>query len=103
MAAARTPGKATARIHPRQHDQDPDPVSPRIRPGAPATSGPRHECGAASLAARALERDPGGAARSKGIVGPCRRASRVGGVAGGTSDALHLTPQPAATAAVAGV
>jgi transposase len=48
MAAARTPGPATARIPPRRHDQDPDPVPSRIRPGAAATSGPRHQCGAAS-------------------------------------------------------
>src|SRR5215207_108776 len=31
-----------------RHDQDPDPVSSRIRPGAAATGGPRHQCGAAS-------------------------------------------------------
>src|SRR4051794_9231628 len=72
LAAARTPGPATARIHPRRHNQDPDPVPSRIRPGAAATGGPRHECGPAPVAARAPERDPGGAARSKGIVGPHR-------------------------------
>src|SRR4051812_21870419 len=103
LAAARTPGPATARVHSWRHKQDPDPVPSRIRPGAAATSRPRHECGPAPVAARAPERDPGGAARSKGIVGPRRRASGVGGVAGGPDDALHLAARPAAAAAVAGV
>ena len=35
---------------------------PAIRPGAAATSGPRHQCGPAPVAARAPERDPGRAA-----------------------------------------
>src|SRR5215213_3299161 len=61
VAAARTPGRATARIHPRRHDQDPDPVPSRIRPGAAATSGPRHQCSPAPVAARAPERHSGGA------------------------------------------
>src|SRR3954469_18534207 len=103
VAAARTPGPATARIHPRWHEQDPDPVPSRIRPGAAATGGPRHQCGAAPVAARAPERDPGGAARSEGRAGPRRDAGRVGGVAGGPDEALHLAARAAAAAAVAGV
>src|SRR3954471_17138282 len=70
MAAARTPGPATTRISPWRHHQDPDPVPSRIRPGAAAPGGPRHQCGAASLAARASERDPGGAAGSKSLAAP---------------------------------
>src|SRR3954453_8768292 len=101
MAAARTAGYPAARIHPRRHDQDPDPVPSRHRPGAAAASAPLHQCGPASVAARAPERDPDGAARSTGLAGLHRDASRVDGVAGGTSDALHLTPHPAAAAAVA--
>src|SRR3954465_14034700 len=103
MAAARTPGPATARVHPRWHDQDPDPVSSGYGPGAAAAGRPLHQCSLAPVAARAPERDPGGAARFKGIAGPRRHASRVGGVAGGTDDALHLARRPAAAAAVAGV
>src|SRR5215204_7744958 len=53
LAAARTPGQATARIHPRWHDQDPDPVPSRHRPGAAAISRLLHECGPAPVAARA--------------------------------------------------
>src|SRR5215207_3758196 len=59
MAAAPTPGHPAARIPPRRHNQDPDPVPSRIRPGAAAASHPRHECGSAPVAARAPERDPG--------------------------------------------
>src|SRR5215203_4447254 len=70
VAAARTPGHPAARIHPRWHDQDPDPVSSRIRPGAAAPGGSRHQCGAASLAARAPERDPGDAPRSTASLDP---------------------------------
>src|SRR5215207_9189188 len=103
VAAARTPGHPAARIHPRWHDQDPDPVSSRIRPGAAAPGGSRHQCGAASLAARAPERDPGDAPRSTGLAGPRRHASGLGGVAGGADAALHLAARPAAAAAVAGV
>src|SRR4051794_23237924 len=44
LAAARTPGPATARIHPRRHNQDPDPVSSGYGPGAAAPGGPRHQC-----------------------------------------------------------
>src|SRR5829696_3801308 len=66
VAAARTPGPATARIHPRWHNHDPDPVSSRHRPGGAAAGRPRPECGAASLAARAPERDAGDAARCTG-------------------------------------
>src|SRR5215211_5981745 len=44
MAAKRATGPATARIHPRRHDQDPDPVPSRIRPGAAATGGSQHQC-----------------------------------------------------------
>src|SRR5690242_529982 len=62
VADARAASDTAARIHPRWHDQDPDPVPSRIRPGAAATGHPRHQCGAASLAARAPERDPGRAA-----------------------------------------
>src|SRR3954471_2816781 len=43
LAAARTPGPATARIHPRRHNQDPDPVSSGSGPGAAAPAGPRHQ------------------------------------------------------------
>src|SRR3954466_2453342 len=39
MATARTPGTATARVHSWRHDQDPDPVPSRVRPGAAATGG----------------------------------------------------------------
>ena len=42
------PAHAAARVHPRRHDQDPDPVPSRLRPGAAAASRPRHQCGAAS-------------------------------------------------------
>src|SRR4051794_38915287 len=103
LAAARPPGPATARIHPGRHDQDPDPVPSRIRPGAAAPGGPRHQCGAASLAARASERDPGGAAGSKSLAAPRRDAGRVDGVAGGADAALHLARRSAAAAALAGV
>src|SRR3712207_4274271 len=103
MAAARSPGRATARIHPRGYDQDPDAVSSRIRPGAAATGGPRHQCGAASLASRAPERDPGRATSSGFIAGCGRYASGLGGMAGGTDEALHLASEPATRAAVAGV
>src|SRR3954447_7015723 len=103
MAAARTPGPATTRISPWRHHQDPDPVPSRIRPGAAAPGGPRHQCGAASLAARAPERDPGDAARSEGRAGPRRDASCVDGVAGGPDEALHVAARPTAAAAVAGV
>ena len=48
--------------HPRRHDQDPDPVPSRHRPGAAAISRSRHQCGPAPVAARAPERDPGRAA-----------------------------------------
>src|ERR671929_203433 len=88
MAAARRTGHPAARIHPRRHHQDPDPVPSRIRPSAAAPSTPLHQCGAASLAARAPERDLGGAARSEGRAGPRRDASRVDGVAGGPDHAL---------------
>src|SRR5215217_9728351 len=103
MAAAPTPGHPAARIPPRRHNQDPDPVSPRIRPGAAAVGHPRRQCGPAPVAARAPERDPGRAARSTGIAGPRRDTGRVGGVAGGPDDALHLTARPAAATPVAGV
>src|SRR3954468_11894026 len=103
MAAARTSGHPAARIHPRRHNQDPDPVPSRHRPGAAATGGTRHQCGPASLAARAPERDPGRAALSGFIAGCGRHPNRVGGVAGGFDDALHLAAGPAAAAAVAGV
>src|SRR3954466_6922045 len=103
MAAARTPGPATTRISPWRHHQDPDPVPSGYGPGAAAPGGPRHQCGAASLAARAPERDPGDAARSEGRAGPRRDASRVDGVAGGPDEALHPAARPAAAAAVAGV
>src|SRR4051812_27946820 len=103
LAAARPPGPATARIHPGRHDQDPDPVSSRLRPGAAPTSRPRHECAATSLAARAPERDPG-RAPSCGIIAGCGcHASGLGGVAGGPEAALQLAARPAAAAAVAGV
>src|SRR3954468_6294047 len=92
MAAARPPGPAPARIHPRRHNQDPDAVSSRHRPGAAATSGPRHQCGPAPVAARAPERDPGGAARPHGFAGGGCHASGLGGVAGGPDHALHLIP-----------
>src|SRR3954453_10428455 len=100
MAAARTPGPAPARIHPRRHNQDPDAVSSRHRPGAAATSGPRHQSGAAPVAARAPERAPSGAAGSKSLAGPRRDTGRVGVVAGGPDEILHLTGGPAAAAAV---
>src|SRR4051794_1325387 len=58
VAAARATGDAAARIHPRRHDQDPDPVPSRYRPGAAAISRSRHQCGPAPVVARAPERDP---------------------------------------------
>src|SRR3954453_16824315 len=103
MAAARTSGHPAARIHPRRHNQDPDPVPSRHRPGAAATGGTRHQCSPASLAARAPERDPGRATLSGFIAGCGRHPNRVGGVAGGFDDARHLAARPAAAAAVAGV
>src|SRR3712207_733160 len=75
MAAAQTPGQATARVHPRRHNQDPGPVPSRYRPGAAAAGHPRHQCGAASLVARAPERDPGRAPSSGFIAGCGRYAS----------------------------
>ena len=90
MASARTPGQANSRIHPRRHNQDPDAVSSRHRSGAAATSGPLHQCSPAPVAVRAPERDPGGAAGSKGLAGSGRHASGLGGVADGPDDALHL-------------
>src|SRR5215207_2241527 len=99
VAAARPTSPPAARVHPWRHNQDPDPVSSRIRPGAAAASHPLHQCGAAPVAARALERDPGRAARSKGIAGPRHHASSVDDVAGGPDDALHLTARPAAATA----
>src|SRR4051812_41244772 len=102
VAAARATSDAAARIHPGRHDQDPDPVPSRIRPGAAPTSGSRHQCGAAPVAARAPERDPGRAPRSTGLAGPRRDAGRVGGVAGGPDEALPPAAPPAAPAAVAG-
>ena len=90
LAAARTPGHPAARVHPRRHDQDPDPVPSRHRPGAAAASAPLHQCGAAPVAARALERDPG-RAPSFGVIAGCGcHASGLGGVAGGPDAALHL-------------
>src|SRR5690349_545771 len=90
VAAARTPGHPAARIHPGRHDQDPDPVPSRHRPGAAAASAPLHQCGAAPVAARALERDPG-RAPSFGVIAGCGcHASGLGGVAGGPDAALHL-------------
>src|SRR5215210_5913706 len=86
VAAARTPGKATARVHPRWHNQDPDPVSSGYGPGAAATGRSRHQCGAAPVAARALERDPGRAPPSGLTAGPRRDASSVDNLAG------HKTP-----------
>src|SRR3954454_6146835 len=83
MAATRAAGKATARIHPRRHNQDPDPVSSGHGPSAAPASGRLHQCGAAPVAARAPERDPGRAPPSGLIAGPRRDASRVEGVAGG--------------------
>src|SRR3954467_11983142 len=103
LAAAPTPGHPAARIHPRRHNQDPDLVPSRIRPGAAAASAPLHQCGAASLAARAPERDPGRAPPSGFIAGSGRHASGLGGVAGGPDHALHPAARPAAAAAVAGV
>src|SRR3954447_11215272 len=103
MAAARTPGPATARVHPRWNNQDPDPVSSGYGPGAAAAGRPLHQCSPAPVAARAPERNPGDAPRSKGIAGPRRHASGLDGVAGGPDEALHLAAGPAAAAAVAGV
>ena len=60
------PARHTARVYPWRHDQDPDPVSSRLRPGAPAIDRAMHECGAASVAARASHRDPGGVAGARG-------------------------------------
>ena len=105
VAAARATGHPAARIHPRRHDQDPDPVPSRHRPGAAATGRPRHQCGPAhpwlrerlSAILAALPFQPGS------IAGSGRHASGVGGVAGGPDDALHLARRPAAAAAVAGV
>src|SRR3954469_16844580 len=88
VAAARRTGHPAARVYPGRHDEDPDPVPSRIGPGAAAASRLLHECGAASLAARAPERDPGRAARSNGLAGCGRYASGLGGVAGGPDGAL---------------
>src|SRR3954453_2977305 len=44
-----------------------------------------------------------GAARSKSLAGPRRDTGRVGGVAGGPDEILHLARRSAATAAGAGV
>src|SRR5215210_5912666 len=90
VAAARTPGQATAQVHPRWHDQDPNSVPSRIRPGAAATTHPLHQCGAAPVAARAPERNPGRAPSFGFIAGSGRHASGLAGVAGGPDDALHL-------------
>src|SRR4051794_30263087 len=57
VAAARPTGNPAARIHPGRHNQDPDLVPSRIRPGAAAASPPLHQCGPAPVAARAPERD----------------------------------------------
>jgi len=104
VAATRATDPPAARIHPGRHNQGPDPVSSRHRPGAAPTSGPRHQCGPASLATRASERDPGRTAPSCGFIAGCgRHASGVGGVAGGPEAALHLAARPTAAAAVAGV
>src|SRR3954465_3614528 len=62
VAAARPTGNPAARIHPGRHDQDPDPVPSRLRPGAAAISRLLHECGPAPVVARAPERNPGRAA-----------------------------------------
>src|SRR5215213_10112049 len=69
VAAARATSDAAARIHPGRHDQDPDPVPSRLRPGAAAISHPRHECDPAPVAARAPERDPGRAPPSGFLAG----------------------------------
>src|SRR3712207_6653830 len=58
MAAARPPCHPTARVCPRRHDQDPDPVPSRLRPGAAAIGRAVHQRGAASMAARAPHSDP---------------------------------------------
>src|SRR4051812_33608798 len=49
MAAARTPGTATARVHPWRHKQDPDPVSSGHGPGTAAASRPLHQCSPAPV------------------------------------------------------
>ena len=103
VAAARTPGQATARVHPRRHNQDPDPVPSRVRPGAAATSRPLHERDPAPVAARSPERDPGRAPSFGFLAGCGRHASGLAGVAGGFDDPLHLARRSAAAAAVAGV
>src|SRR4051812_10157805 len=94
VAAARPTGNPAARVHPGRHNQDPDPVPSRIRPGAAAASPPLHQCGAAPVAERAPERDPGGAAGSNGLTGCSRHASGLGGVAGGPDAALPLAARP---------
>src|SRR3954464_1805367 len=103
VAAARPTGNPAARIHPGRHNQGPDPVPSRHRPGAAAISRSRHQCGPAPVAARAPERDPGRAAPTGSIAGSGRYASGLGGVAGGSDEALHVAARPAAAAAVAGV
>src|SRR4051812_46143927 len=90
MAAARRTGHPAARIHPGRHNQGPDPVPSRLRPGAAAISPPRHECDPAPVAARAPERDPGRAPPSGFLAGCGRHAGGLAGVAGGSDDALHL-------------
>src|SRR5215211_3431516 len=79
VAATRATGHPAARIHPRRHNQDPDPVSSRHRPGAAAPGHPRHECDPAPVAARAPERDPGRATPS-GFLGGSGAAAAVAGV-----------------------
>src|SRR3954466_9955749 len=103
LAAAPTPGHPAARIHPRRHDQDPDPVPSRHRPGAAAISHPLHQCGSAPVAARAPERNPGRAPSFGFLAGSGRHASGLGGVAGRPDEALYPARPPAAAAAVAGV
>src|SRR4051794_20356540 len=100
VAAARPTRPPAARIHPRRHDQDPDPVPSRHRPGAAAISRSRHQCGPAPVAARAPERDPGRAAPTGSIAGSGRYASGLGRVAGGSDEALHVAARPAAAAAL---
>src|SRR4051794_3324461 len=52
VAAARATSDAAARIHPGRHDQDPDPVPSRIRPGAAPTGSVRARASKYNLCSR---------------------------------------------------
>ena len=80
------------------------PVSSRLRPGAAAASAPLHQCGPASVAARAPERDPDGAARfPQASLDPTVTRAAWTVSQQGLTRPFTLPHEPAAAAAVAGV